>query len=560
MVFQAVLLALTTALPDAVYLSHEATVVLNADGTYTEVTSIEAVPLNGRGVGRFSSMSISFREGMETIEVTEARVEHWRGGRGSAEGELSLGPHPILSATSRLESTLREAVVTMPGLEVGDTVFLTVERRIEELPLSPVYCYTFTPFSRDSVANARFSVVNLSGGPLYSTHSGASFAFSGCSPLPGHPLAAHEDTRITIATGSPERLSMDASAVLDLPEHGDCPALESIVETTGGDPFLLRSWVADNISYIGADAGVWPGWSPRSPGETLEDGAGVCRDRSLLLAWLLRKAGYEAYPALATTRGAAPPLVDARYFDHMITVYRTSPGDEWIPLDPTPAGLPHGTGYSFGLRGCSYLPLVPWGEGLHTIPDPQNEDSLVMTLQGDIDMEEGLVRGTLSAYCRGVPLELTAKLFTRSNPAQLEEMFRRFFGAVSCDSVHMEGSTVSLTGSWNAPSEDGYLLLPGLRDISHTGTRLASMLLPAPPDSFRLDAPAAEVLILDLALPSQVASLPLSQDSAGYSCSAGLETGRLLIRETADITSSAEDVTETLLLRSGTGGRTVVLR
>ena len=560
MVFQAVLLALAAALPDAVYLSYESTVTLNADGTFTEVTSLEAVPLNGRGVRRFSSMSLSFREGMETLEVTEARVEHWRGGRGSSQGELSLGPHPVLSATSRMESTLREAVVAMPGIEVGDTVFLTVERRVTELPLSSVYGYTFTPFSRDSVANAVLTVVNLSGGPIYSTHPGSSFTFTGCPPLSGHPLAAEEDSRISIATGTPERLSMEASAALDLPEHGDCPALDGIVEAAGGDPFRLRSWVADNISYIGADAGVWPGWSPRSPRETLEDGAGVCRDRSLLLAWLLRKAGYEAYPALATTRGAAPPLVDARYFDHMITVYRTSPGEEWIPLDPTPAGLPPGTGYSFGLRGCSYLPLVPWGEGLQTIPDPDGEDSLVINLHGELDLEEGLLRGTLSAYCRGVPLELTAKLFTRSNPAQLKEMFRRFFGAVSCDSVRMEGSTVSVTGSWNAPFEDGYLLLPGLRDISHTGTRLASMLLPAPPDSFRLDAPAVEVLILDLAVPFQVASVPPALDSAGYSCSVSLEQGRVQMRETARITSSAEDVTETLLLRSGTGGRTVILQ
>lgn len=558
MVFQTILIILGLfSSPDAVHLDYAVVVTLNEDGSFTEKTSLCVIPLNGRGVRRYSSLSISHREGMERIDVLDASVHHWRGGRGASHGDVSTGPHNILSATNRLESSLRESVVTMPGIEVGDTVRIVMERSINQLPFSSVYSYSFSPVMEDSVFHSSFQVRNNSGSPLFSTHPGSYFSFDRISPAPSHPLSVSIDRRISVSTGSPADLSREASEALDIPVYGECSAMDDIILETGTDPRDLRTWVADNINYTGADAGVWPGWSPRSPEETLEDRSGVCRDRSLLLTWLLRKAGHEAYPALVSTYGHTPPVVDSRYFDHMITVYRSQPGEEWELLDPTPQGLPADAGHSFGLRGCTCLPVVPGGASLIHIPLSGWNDSLVIDLQGELFPEEQEIRGRLTASCSGVPLELATKLYTRSDPAVLEDAFRRFFGAVSCDSVSAHGNSFTVHGSWRASSTDEYLLLPGLRELSHAGTRIASMLLPAPPDSFTVDAPAVEVLNLRVYTggAQPVLSGPVAVE--GYTCEARFENGTVFIRETADVTSENRNILESLLQRSGSGQKTV---
>ncbi len=269
MVLQAVLILLgLAAYPDAVHLDYRASVSFNDDGSITESTSTRVIPLNGRGVRRYSSMTLSHRSGIEEIEILQASVGHWRGGRGSSRGTFSTGPHSILTATGRMESSLRETVITMPGVEVGDTVMLHIERTISDLPLSRVYSYSFSPVMDDSVAHSSFRIENPAGVRLYSSQPGEHFVFTGVSPLPSHPLAAVKTSWISIATGSPETLSSEASVHIDIPWHGECEELERVIQSVGTDPGELRSWMAENISYIGTDSGVWPGWSPRSPEET----------------------------------------------------------------------------------------------------------------------------------------------------------------------------------------------------------------------------------------------------------------------------------------------------
>jgi hypothetical protein len=260
------------------------------------------------------------------------------------------------------------------------------------------------------------------------------------------------------------------------------------------------------------------------------------------------------------TRGRTPQVVDARYFDHMITVYRTSDQEQWLLLDPTPRGIPEDAGISFGLRGCTYIPITPWGEGLHQVPDEGWNDTLDICIRGGINLDTQILKGTLTARCNGAPLELVTTLYTQSDDSTLEEMFRRFFGAFSCDSVSFDGETLFMRGEWRARNRDGYLLLPGLREISITGTRIASMLIPAPPDSFKIDAPAFEVLNLYAAVQADSVKLPLPLVTEGYTCSASFWNDSVHICETACISKQNIDILSSLLLRSGTSARTVVLQ
>lgn len=552
-------LCLMGGIPDAVYLTHEVNVTFEVNGSITERTSAVIIPLTGRGVQRYSTMSVAFRTGMEELEIVQAYAGHWRGGRGNSQGTVSTGPHRILSRTNRLESSLRETVILMPGLEVGDTVMVDIVRTIHSLPLSDVYSYSFFPALQDSVVRSVFRVHNDLNTQLISSEPGSSWEFLNLSPVPSHSLAEYSSLMISIATGTPERLSAEASLALDRPEHAGCSRLDEIVRMTNSDPGALRVWVAENINYTGADAGVWPGWSPRSPEETLEDGSGVCRDRAVLLMWLLRKAGYDAYPALATTNGETALVVDARSFDHMITVYRSPIDNSWIVLDPTPRGIPISAGGSFGLRGCTFLPIIPGGTALQTIPLNGWNDTLSILISGEIDLEENLITGDLKASGYGVPLELITTLFTRSGPSNRNEMFRRFFGAAQCDSVFFDGEEVTVHGKWKVFRNSEFILLPGLREISLPGSRIASMLLPAPPDSFLIDAPATEILRVSLSGFDTESRLPASVSAPGYFCSMDYEYDRLVYTETADVTNSNDDVLQTLLVRSATSARIVGL-
>ena len=529
------------------------------DGSITEHTTAVIIPLTGRGVQRYSTMSVAFRNGMEEVEILQADVKHWRGGRGNGTASISTGPHRILSRTNRLESSLRETILQMPGLEVGDTVKVEILRTIHSLPLSDVYSYSFSPVLQDSVVRSVFQLQNNSDIQLFTSEPGNFWEFWNLSPAPSHTLAAYDPPVISIATGTPAMLSAQASEALDDPLHSQCTRLDEIVSLTNADPGALRVWVAENINYTGADAGVWPGWSPRSPEETLEDGSGVCRDRAVLLTWLLRKAGYDAYPALASTVGETPPFVDARSFDHMITVYRNPVDNSWEILDPTPQGIPISSGVSFGLRGTTFLPMIPGGTELQTIPLNGWNDTLSIFLSGELDLEKNIITGNLHAAGNGVPLELITTLFSRSAPNMRNEMFRRFFGAIRCDSVSFHGEEAVVYGQWQVFRNGGYLLLPGLREVSLPGSRTAAMLLPCPPDSFVIDAPATEILRVSLSGLNSGTQLPLSVSLHGYSCEMDFEFGELIYTEIADITNSNTDILNTLLVRSGTTARTLVL-
>ncbi len=85
------------------------------------------------------------------------------------------------------------------------------------------------------------------------------------------------------------------------------------------------------------------------------------------------------------------------------------------------------------------------------------------------------------------------------------------------------------------------------------------MLLPAPPDSVFIDATTVEILTMEITLPMENVFLPEPVEVPGYSCSLGIDRGIVTLRETASVTNGSGDLTERLLLRAGSGQRTVLL-
>lgn len=554
---------LLLGLPDAVVLENSVTVELNS--VYTETTRLVIIPLTGRGVARYTVMTVPFRAGWEEIQIIEARTGLWRSGRRGSDATVREQPHRALGSQARLESSMRELVLTMPGLETGDTVVVHTRRTISRLPLADCYNYLYSPCSRDSLAAGVFVVVNRGDrelltewspcmGPPVSEGGTLTWRIGPRSPLDNHPLSVALRPYASVASHDDASVSSELHRVLDSFPPPDPAVMEEIVRAAGETPEALRDWVARNISYMGADIGDWPGFTPKAPGETLRDRAGVCRDTSVLLLHLIRLTGAEAWLAMLNTAGGVSGLVGSRSFDHMVVAVPAGSGFQL--LDPSVMGVT--AGYSYGLRGARFLPLTPEGSAQQTIPLEGWNDSITLDLWGELG--EGVFAGVLSVTASGAPEELLRTILERVPDAHRNMMIGRFFGALTVSSVTERGDTLLVRGEWSAPFEDDCLLLPGLRDVSLSGTRAAFLLVPRLPERIRLDAPARETLTVRLLLGETRVALPRPLSQAGYSCSLSVRGDTLVMLEKAAVAPMFPDpatIRETLLLRSGSAARTV---
>ena len=117
-------------------------------------------------------------------------------------------------------------------------------------------------------------------------------------------------------------------------------------------------FVQDQIRYLGIEMGR-NSHQPHQPAEVLDQRWGDCKDKSFLLASILRELGVEAYPALVNTKlrhNVDQELPTPFEFDHVITQVRTAGHVYWI--DPT---------------------LSDQGGTLETIETPNDERALVVS-------------------------------------------------------------------------------------------------------------------------------------------------------------------------------------
>jgi len=494
--------------PDALFLEHTASITALPDSGYVEISREVIVPLTGRGVERYRVISITHRSGWESIDILEASVAHWRPGRYSQIASISERPHSTLLTDGRIETSLRETLVSFPGLEKGDTLFLEVKRTIDSLPLADFYSYSFYAGGRDSVASSSLTVAWPANRPLLVEYSETAFAGPAvrfqdgtristwsagpASPAPSYYLApsvSETTDRITISSNTPSEVSLGFHAVLDVipMDEAACAIADSILEQTGIDPEEIRRWVAREIAYLGTDWGEYPGYSPRSPIETLESRSGVCRDNALMLVWLLRRAGWDASLVLTNTNGLPDPLVGSRSFNHLLVGVEL-PGGDWSLLDPTATDISEGVGS--GLRGRRYLALTDPGSLLERFPDPLYGDSLLILFSGILDSTEEIIFGELELRATGAADEIFRSMLLRTEPERRSELLDVLTGAIPGSGTwqipdsgaNHETLIISGNADWSTPIlqlQGGRAVsIPGLAEFSLLGTRIAAYLLP----------------------------------------------------------------------------------
>ncbi len=151
----------------------------------------------------------------------------------------------------------------------------------------------------------------------------------------------------------------------------------------------LFTWVSRQVRYLGIttdeDA---PGWEPHDVEATFANRYGVCRDKAALLVAMLRRAGFDAYPALIDTGPRKDAEVPLTRFNHVIVAVRNGDGSYRL-LDCTDEKAKCRLPAHLGNR--SYLVAHPQGEKLRLSPVASAEENLAcIKTDGDVDASGNL--------------------------------------------------------------------------------------------------------------------------------------------------------------------------
>ena len=575
------LLAIMLASPDAVFLNHDVTLYCSSpDSGYSEVTREVIIPLTARGVERYRELVSSFRRTWESLEISIAEIRHWRPGRGTDNAVLRENPHRSLLPGGRLESSLRELFVEFPGIEIGDTLFIEIRRHIDYLPIDDFYSYTFYAAARDSINMGSFRVfwpsdreIHISSIDLPEPEimfindttvcfSWNTYSHSPIATLPFSRNTAECSPAITIGSHKPEDVSAGLFTVLDetlMQEY--VPIADSILEVTGYEPDNISSWVSEEIEYLSGNWGRDPGYTPRFPLETLNEHAGVCRDKAVLLLWLLRRAGHDPYAILTSMSRSITEFVGSRSFDHMLVALDLN-SDEALYLDPVNNFSEDG--YSYTLRGAAYLPLKASGSELKNFPEEYHLDSLSIRIEGTVDADSGIIQGNISVTMSGAADELFRSMFAGVPPENRSALLETLFGLLPGSDIHLDGDPnvigqsliVRGSGSWecNFIRKDNslYMLVPGLETIDLVGSRACAYVLPDIRDNVFIETPYIAHLRLNLTgLPSGSPEIPDPYHTSNYSIEFYQNHDSLCMEEFMSLLPMIPDSSQLIDLRSG---------
>jgi len=573
-------LLLILSSPDAVYLEHNVTLdCTSQDSGYIETTIESIVPLTAAGVQRYNEVSASYRNTWESLEVI-ASIAHWRTGRGYDTALIHEIPHSSLLPGGRLESSLRELIIEFPGIEIGDTLKIEIRRYIHRLPMDDFYSYTFFSASIDSIHRSVFKVLWASSREFH-THVRGDFETLTyeidpsvhCSvwesgpvdPLPHLPFSPDAESlspTVTVSSSTPEEVSRGLYRVLDLDcTTGDPSLADSIVSVTGREPRTISGWISREIEFLSGNWGEDPGYSPRNPVQTVESRSGVCRDRAVLLIWLLRHAGYSPMAILTSVSSSLVSYPGSRSFDHMLVALDDSEGRR-VFLDPSGTLSPDG--YTFTLRGCGYLPLTPSGSPVEYFPDDFSRDSLSILIDGSFAEDASKVSGVFSVTFSGSAEELFRSMLATVDPSLRILLVERLFGLLPGSETSFEGDPTDTsapfrvfgTGSWSCGTVYGEdfisILLPGLESIDLVSSRAAALILPAFRDQIRIETPYTSHMRMHVTdLPGGILTLPPSCESENYTIETLYSDSTLTIEEFLSVQPAAPDSLQLSEIRHG---------
>ncbi len=199
----------------------------------------------------------------------------------------------------------------------------------------------------------------------------------------------------------------------------------------------IAYYTAQDIRYIGLSLGAKEGITPHDVCETFEAQAGVCKDKSALLAVMLEEAGFKSYVALSNPLNHVHKEVAANQFNHMIVVCYDREGNEhW--MDPTDAlcmdMLP-----AYHMKKAALI-CTPEGEDLmyHPILPPETQAGKI-TANSEI-FPDGTFKSAVTINAKGFYDQVLRLIFQQMEPTQQE----RFWTQMVKNAVHPSAKITKL--------------------------------------------------------------------------------------------------------------------
>jgi tetratricopeptide (TPR) repeat protein len=332
------------------------------DGSCRTITRQKTKIQNQAGVNNFGIISFNFRTGSElvldTVEVHKIDGKVVKAGLENVQ-EVT----PEISRVAPMYSDLRQKQVTVPGLAVGDEVYL--QYTVKDRPLVPNQFWFQYSFSKSEVVLSETVELDVPSGrkvklnsapeykPVVRTEADRTvYTWHSANAKPEGSEKEEAAQREQLATGTLPAPSLELSTFESWDAVGSwyfalqneraiptaavkAKALEIIKDKATAEDKIkaLYQYVSLNFRYIGLDFGIGR-YQPHSADMVLSNGYGDCKDKHTLLAAMLESVGLKAYPALINSSHELDMAVPSpAQFDHLITA--VSVGSNTVFLDTT---------------------------------------------------------------------------------------------------------------------------------------------------------------------------------------------------------------------------------
>ncbi|HXH63011.1 MAG TPA: DUF3857 and transglutaminase domain-containing protein, partial [Gemmatimonadales bacterium] len=310
------------------------------------------------GVRALGELAFDYDSAFSRLDIDTVEVRKGTGGRVLAPASAVQDVTGPIGREAPTYSDLRQKIITVPGLQPGDTIAYHLTWTIDR-PLAPGEFWYSAPFIRRAVdlddhvqlvvRASQYVNIKTRGGPAPIVTDSA-----------GWRLYRWRDANLEIDTLAepgkrPDGVEItsfrDWTAVatwyagLERPREAATTALgEKAAELVRGKTSLadsiaaLFAYVSQQIRYVSLSFGIGH-YQPHAAADVMANAYGDCKDKHVLLASLLRSIGVASAPVLiGTEQDADSTLPTPLAFNHLITLVPLRTDTLW--LDATPDVAP----------------------------------------------------------------------------------------------------------------------------------------------------------------------------------------------------------------------------
>lgn len=450
--------ALLKKYPNAntVLLNDEEHIRYNPDGSSVSTDKFSYRILTPRGRDDLRRLNFRYQANYERLAVTALSIVKPDGKTITLEPEkLAVISIDSSQMSVRIyDPDSKQLSITVPGLEVGDTLCVTVKEETFKSRIpgqwsgfavlqsdSPVLSYTYTidaPASRPLLSIAvkdeakgtlKFSQRTEDGRIIYQWQAKD---VPQLIPEPGMPPLYRCAMRVLTSTAKNWSEIASWYAGLCVPRLAAVtPEMKKFVQKTVSGKksdmekiSALFQYVSQRIRYTGiTDEETAPGYEPHDVSRTFERGHGVCRDKAALLVSLLKLAGFKAHPVLFMSGYPKDEDVPNIYFNHAIVQVDGKDGKD-ILMDPTFETTTEL--FPAYLGNCSYLVATEKPTTLKRSPVIPAESNL-LAINNQAEITGNTLSGKVEMNFKGIHDQMYRATFSEWKP---EEVRRYFAGAL----------------------------------------------------------------------------------------------------------------------------------